>query len=460
MKKKYYKYVLIFLFCFIITFLYNFFFLNINCDEIWNYGFGYNISRGLIIYRDFNVLQTPLFFFIGSLFIKLFGSHIYSYDIYISVIISLFILICYKRMGKTAIILFFFIISNLSPSYNSLCVCLTAVIMFISDSHIKNRDFLIGFIIGIIFLTKQSIGIVLFFTMIIFNRGRIKGMIGFLIPNLIISIYLVYYNAFYDFINYCFLGMFDFGNSNLFVVFAYFVIFVVMFIIMLVQVIKSKFKDEGLLYVLAFQIMAYPIFDRNHVLLGLILYFVYIMLKYNKFFIKYYNSFLVIGICYFASICALPKNNFHLYLSDYSFLRGKGVYSDSVISYDNYINAIEKELLKIKKHYDNFHVYSIYFSELSYVFKLDLGYKIDKYDLILNGNMGYNGSSVYIRELDNKCKNESCLFLIVNDDSFAFSQTSRDIYYYVINTFEKKWNIKNDMVDFSVYSNVEDDVYE
>ena len=37
-------------------------------DEIWNYGFSYNISRGMVIYRDFNVLQTPLFFFIGSLF--------------------------------------------------------------------------------------------------------------------------------------------------------------------------------------------------------------------------------------------------------------------------------------------------------------------------------------------------------------------------------------------------------
>ena len=30
-------------------------------DEIWNYGYTYNIATGLIPYRDFNMVTTPLF---------------------------------------------------------------------------------------------------------------------------------------------------------------------------------------------------------------------------------------------------------------------------------------------------------------------------------------------------------------------------------------------------------------
>ena len=43
-----------------------------NLDEIWNYNFAQNISNGLVPYRDFNMLQTPLLPFIVAFFLFLF----------------------------------------------------------------------------------------------------------------------------------------------------------------------------------------------------------------------------------------------------------------------------------------------------------------------------------------------------------------------------------------------------
>ena len=47
-----------------------------NLDEIWNYNFARNIADGLIPYRDFNMVQTPLLPLIAGLFLKLFGNEL------------------------------------------------------------------------------------------------------------------------------------------------------------------------------------------------------------------------------------------------------------------------------------------------------------------------------------------------------------------------------------------------
>ena len=36
-------------------------------DELWNFNFALNISNGLVPYRDFNILQTPLMPFISGI---------------------------------------------------------------------------------------------------------------------------------------------------------------------------------------------------------------------------------------------------------------------------------------------------------------------------------------------------------------------------------------------------------
>lgn len=47
-----------------------------NVDEIWNYNFGSNMASGLVPYRDFNLLQTPVFAAIHGIVLALFGKQL------------------------------------------------------------------------------------------------------------------------------------------------------------------------------------------------------------------------------------------------------------------------------------------------------------------------------------------------------------------------------------------------
>ena len=65
------KILILFICIFILSFFYNFLFFPLNGDEVWNYGFAYAISNGEIPYRDFNMVVTPLYSFLISIFISI-----------------------------------------------------------------------------------------------------------------------------------------------------------------------------------------------------------------------------------------------------------------------------------------------------------------------------------------------------------------------------------------------------
>ena len=50
-------------------------------DEIWNFSYANNISKGLLPYKDFNIITTPLAAFINSIPLKLFGQKLYIHRI-------------------------------------------------------------------------------------------------------------------------------------------------------------------------------------------------------------------------------------------------------------------------------------------------------------------------------------------------------------------------------------------
>ena len=87
MMKKYFKYLILFFVVFS-------FFLFISiirpmwCDEVWVYGFCHNISKGMLIYRDFNVLQMPLYFFVSSFFLFIFGDYVVSTHVFDCILIG------------------------------------------------------------------------------------------------------------------------------------------------------------------------------------------------------------------------------------------------------------------------------------------------------------------------------------------------------------------------------------
>ena len=68
------KSVFNFLFLFILFFIFNLIISPLNLDEIWNYGFSLNIYNGLVPYKDFNMVITPLYPFINALLFHIFGN--------------------------------------------------------------------------------------------------------------------------------------------------------------------------------------------------------------------------------------------------------------------------------------------------------------------------------------------------------------------------------------------------
>ena len=72
MKKKY-GLILVLVFMFFYFLFFNLILMPTIDDEIWNYGFAYDISLGLIPYRDFNMVITPLYPALMALFFLIFG---------------------------------------------------------------------------------------------------------------------------------------------------------------------------------------------------------------------------------------------------------------------------------------------------------------------------------------------------------------------------------------------------
>lgn len=78
--KKYKKDILILIIIFIyVGILVSF--SNADNDLIWNYGFSYNIASNLIVYKDFNMVITPLYPFICGLAMNLLGNNFFIFNL-------------------------------------------------------------------------------------------------------------------------------------------------------------------------------------------------------------------------------------------------------------------------------------------------------------------------------------------------------------------------------------------
>lgn len=430
MKNKLF-YLLLFTGIFIITFCYTYFVSYLNCDEIWNYGFSYNIASGLVPYRDFNMLQTPLLFFIGSIFIHVFGHHLWSVHILMALVISVMMVLMYKKIKFKSFILYPIILIYSPYSYNLFCLFLMIVLINIIYDDFDKRDIFVALIVSFIFLMKQSIGICLFIPMMYYSRNKLKSFIVFLIPVFILIIYLVYYNALYDFINYSFLGMLDFGEKNGLYNFVLF--YIILLVMLLYFLVKSHFKNEILFFILMFQIVGYPIIDDYHFMIGFLaaLYYVFMVLNIKRFRYKYFFviSLFFMGM-YLYNGCTIMSDydlfSIDLFDNKNSFLYGRNFKDNRAKVLDNLSNLIKDN----QSEYDS----NIFlFINDAYLVRLSMNDNPTKYDFILDGNMGYHGDIKIINELKKRCKSNKCLFVL----QFAGNQINQNIMKYVVENSKK-----------------------
>ena len=68
---------------------------------------------------------------------------------------------------------------------------LLIMILILLDSNNKNKDLIIGILIGIIFMTKQNMGLLLFFVYLFNSKNYVKSVFSFSIP-VFVAFYIYY----------------------------------------------------------------------------------------------------------------------------------------------------------------------------------------------------------------------------------------------------------------------------
>ena len=133
---------------FLLFFLLNsilFYFHTIDLDEIWSYGFSYNISRGLIPYKDYNMVVSPLYSLLFSLPLKVFGNYLLVYKLSHAFLYSLIFTLAYQKLGKKSLLLPISAAIQSSPCwYNTFIAALVLFILIIVDSNYKHKNLILS----------------------------------------------------------------------------------------------------------------------------------------------------------------------------------------------------------------------------------------------------------------------------------------------------------------------------
>lgn len=437
--KKQYKCIILFIMSSLICFIYNFLLCPIDIDELYNYGFGYNIANGSIIYKDFNMVITPLYPILTAIFIKIFGSYLYSMHIINSLLFGISATFLYKQLGFKSVIIFSLLLFGSKPGYNFLTLVIMIILLYFNNNQkIKEKDIILGIITGLLLLTKQSIGIFIFIPLLIFSKNKIKTIVSFSIPIIIFIMYLLFNHSLQDFINYCFLGLFEFGTKNIDIYIHLVIIEILICIYLIYKIIKSNLKDTNAIYVLCYQILSYPICDHWHTIPTIIMFLIYFISK-NKLNKK---ELIILGIITNLFSFSLIYN-YNIENEKLNYTTNK----DSFLLYKQSSKNITNNSTTIINYINNqSYDYLFNFNTLSFLIKIELNDKINKYDLINNGNMGYKGDIKIINEVNSMCKNNKCIFIL---DHTTKGQTNKNITNFVKNNYQKK-----DTIDiFTIYSN-------
>lgn len=435
--KKYLKY-LVWIILIIITVAYTYYFRPLVDDELFNYGFAKNILDGLIPYKDFNMIIPPLFTYLLAFILDILGKKLIVYHIVIAIFITIITYLSSKNIGKVASIpLYIILLIYPYTGYNMFCLFLLFILLNVKES--KYSYIIEAILISCMFLSKQSLGL-LVIPSLIYSKQRKKTFLIYLVVICLFLLYLLINNSIYQFFDYGLFGMFDFADKNGTGINFLFIVECFIIISLIYLVIKTKRKD--IFYILMFQVITLPIVNYCHFFISFapVLYLIYLKI-HHKLYLIIPSIALIASFFVFYNIF-LIKDDIP-YLEPYkvqNFMEGR-VASRITSSY----------IFKIKEIIDEKEEYRPYILGLfSYLIKLNNDMPITKYDLINDGNMGYQGSKKYIEEIDNYCKKEKCLFVINDEENKSrINQTNHEILDYVQENYIKQYSSNI----FSIYTN-------
>lgn len=435
--KKYLK-IIIFIILVILTVAYTYYVRPIVDDELFNYGFANNILNGQVPYKDFNMIIPPLFSYLLALIIGIFGKKLIIYHIVVAFLITSITFLSYKKIGKCAIIIYALLLIYPYTGYNMFCMFLLFVLLNQKES--KYSGVIEAIIISCMFLSKQTLGL-LVIPSIIYSKNKKKTILIYLTSISIFLLYLLLNNSLYQFLDYCLFGMFDFADKNGTGISFLFIVECLIILILAIFAIKTKRKD--IWYILVFQIITLPIVDYYHFMIS----FIPVVYLYLTVFHKNLAIFILgttatlsfmLSLTYMMTI---PERVFLYHFDVDTFMKGRVTYrltSDYVFRVKDYIDQ-----------YEDYRPYIL--GNFTYLIKLNNNMEATKYDIINNGNMGYGGQEKYLREIDDYCQKEKCIFIICDEEITTKQriQTNRQILKYVKDNYYQRYSSNV----FSIYTN-------
>lgn len=444
-------------------------------DEIWNYNFARNIANGLIPYKEFNMIITPLMSFICGLILKITVDELIVMRVLAALLCTGILYATYKifrtlDIKKEISIIFIFLIGCLFKdifcidyNYGSLLVALIIVHQEIKYYKKENKflnanlkqDILLGILAGLSITIKQTTGLFICMTLLgnklLFVRKKeelktyLKSLfyrvIGVIIPVLIMILYLVFNGAISEFVNYTILGISEFTNSISYKSLINWNLLGVLSILVPIawgygwikSVVFEKHKEIYFLtiYGLATFVICFPISNKIHFLIGalpiiiLILYETYNLFKKVKLKITgKEKKFILSTIKYIIILFIIGYSlvNLYKYFSaseEYSTLKHFR-YIKISIGLENNIKRVE-EYIKA-----NENVKILDSSAAIYMIPLD---KYNKdFDMFNRGNFGFKGEERIMQEIDNS---KDTKYLILSDKYIKNWQTPISIIEYI-----------------------------
>ena len=432
-----------------------------NLDEIWNFNCARNISDGLIPYKDFNMVATPLMPIICGIGLLIFGKELIVMRVFAVILMCLIFFITYKILEKlvpkhinmlllTILLVLFKDVMCIDYNYATLLIAL--ILVYIELKNKKGEffrysfkyNFIIGIIAGIAILFKQSTGTAIACACIGYKIFEIRKkedikeflkiaftrLLGVIIPVAILLTYIAINGAMKDFISYTILGVRTFSNkkpySQLFeekslTILPY--IIPISILVMFIMLFSKKVKEEVCIlfaYSISTFIVCYPISDKIHFSIGALISFIglgYIIYEYAikinlniiKKPIKIIAFFTITLITYWSLLINLYNSGLkinHEYLKvskENELAHFKGIPEN--VGLKKRINEVDEFIIANKENGKN--VYVLDAEAAIYYIPLNM-YNKD-YDMFLKGNLGADGEERIIKRIQSE---ENAVYLI------------------------------------------------
>lgn len=435
-------------------------------DEIWNYNFARNICEGRFPYVDFNMIQTPLSSYLASVFLKILGNTLFNFRIAAILLIaavfgSLYYLcsqILQDKIVAFTSTVFVFGLNYLFWNYNYNNLNLLLIVMILCVEWKKQRgkkidspiwDILLGILVGIMPLIKQSTGAVflainafLCICELINDKKKWKqkfARIGVSIaPGICFVGTLFVQNQIDEFWDYAIVGISTFHHKITYFEFIFstpitfvigiFPVFVIGMCIYSFIKKKEQRKLIGmfLMWSIGGLIVAYPLCDSIHMVVAIVPFVpcIFMTCKIKK--LKTYEEYICCAVAVLVLVVlvmsdASKEGNYKKCELDYF----RGVPID-VIMEEHIDDMTEYIKIKGKEGYT-----AIVADEYGALYSIVINECYKDMDMLLEGNLGTQSSEEILSRYQDD------IILVRRDENNMGYQAYKELIFEVKNTYEK-----------------------